>query len=189
MPSKFTTVLIAVSGTLALTFGVAAGGDAVAAAQSDQKIASWSPSDLRVSKTLNPVTIGACNAGFGDVSVAALNAKGFGKIDLKCGHEKAGYVHIRTRHQRDWQTLVDQAGGGAPWDDLMMFALAQATSAPMTGFPRATPRDANKLCYVTPIQLKNRQGRVIKTFYPSVVVSKNNRIVITNFPTTTPYCN
>ena len=186
MPSTFTSALVAGFVAFSLVFGTAS-GPAVASRHPDAP--SWSPSVLRPTKTLNPVTIGACNAGFGDVSVQAMSARGLGKIDLKCGNANSGYVHIRDRHQRDWQKLVDQAGGGAPWDDLMMFAVVQATATPSPGFPRATPRDASKLCYAAPVQLKNRSGHVIKTFYPSVIVSKNNRIVITAFPTNAPYCN
>jgi hypothetical protein len=61
---------------------------------------------------LDPITIGACNAGFGDVSVASWET-GIGHVDLFCGDGKSGYVHIRTEHQSQWQTVVDGAGGGA----------------------------------------------------------------------------
>lgn len=137
---------------------------------------------------LDPGTIGLCNAGFGDVSVQNFQAKNLGKIDLFCGDSASGYVHIRTRHQSDWQTVINQAGGGALWDDFMVYAVNGSVSAPSPNYPVNIGN--NKWCYTTPIQIKNTQGVVTKTLHPTVIVSVNNKKVITAFPTTTaPNCN
>ena len=129
---------------------------------------------------LDPITIGACNAGFGDVSVASWET-GIGHVDLFCGDDKSGYVHIRTGHQAQWQTVVDGAGGGAYWDDFMVFATGSIVTAPGPGFPK--DEGDGKLCYSAPILIKNEEGNVVDTHNPTVIVSANNKKIITSFPT------
>ena len=185
MSSTFTSGVAAVVVAVSLAVGSGAGS---AAAAAPEDAPSWSPSDLRPSKALNPIAIGACNAGFGDVSVEAIQARGLGKVDLRCGHTGAGYVHIRTKHQKDWEQIIALAGGGALWDDLMVYAVKSALNAPMSGFPRRSPSDGSKMCYSAPVQIRDKRGVVKRTIYPSVLVSRNNKIVITAFPTNSPYC-
>lgn len=137
---------------------------------------------------LDPGTIGLCNAGFGDVSVQSFQAKGLGKIDLFCGDSASGYVHIRSRHQADWQAVINLAGGGGNWDDLMVFAVNASVTAPSPGYPFNIGN--NKWCYTSPVIIRKANGVVVRTLHPTVIVSTNNKKVITAFPTTTaPSCN
>ncbi|MDO5052020.1 MAG: hypothetical protein Q4E05_03900 [Pseudoclavibacter sp.] len=46
-----------------------------------------------------------------------------------------------------------------------------------------------KVCYSTPVQIRDSQGNVVDTMNPSVIVSENNKHVITSIPTSnTPHC-
>jgi hypothetical protein len=129
---------------------------------------------------LNPAIIGLCNGGLGDVSVDSWETD-IGHVDLLCGDDKSGYVHIRAKHQVDWQTVVDSAGGGANWDDFMVFATGSIVTAPASGFPKDV--GAGKLCYSAPILIKNAQGDVVDTYNPTVLVSANNKKIISSYPT------
>ena len=138
----------------------------------------------RVQTRLNPVTIGLCNSGFGEVVVSSFTSKFDGAVKLKCGDSAAGYVHIRTNHRSQWQA---QMGGPGLWDDYMVWASAQALSAPSL----ANTQAGNKRCYTTPIevfQVINGAQTYWKTIRPSVVVSMNNKIVITSIPSTVSTC-
>jgi len=159
----------------------------IASAYTPPAVGGYSPSAV-AKPDLDPGTIALCNAGFGNVSVQNFQAKGLGKIDLFCGDSASGYVHIRSRHQADWQAVINLAGGGGNWDDLMVFAVNASVTAPSSGYPFNIGN--NKWCYTTPIQIKNSKGVVVRTLHPTVVVSTNNKKVITAFPTTTaPSCN
>lgn len=136
-----------------------------------------------VTPDLAPGTIALCNSGFGDVSVDNYQAKGIGKIDLFCGDGTSGYIHIRNRHESQWATVVP----GSNWDDIMDFSVRQSVQTPSSGYPKNI--GSNKYCYSTPIQIKNSKGVVVKTYHPTVIVSVNNKKVITAYPTTSaPNC-
>lgn len=134
----------------------------------------------------NPATIALCNLGFGDVEVTSYLAVAIGEASLFCGDAYSGYVHIRSQHGSQWQQVVDMAGGGMNWDDLMDFATKSALWVPSPDYPVNV--GDGKYCYTTPILIKNSQGQVIKSMSPTVIVSVNNRKVITSIPTTTPSC-
>lgn len=139
------------------------------------------------SPRLPPLTIAACNAGLGDMRISTFVSRQFGLISLRCGDARSGYVHIRTRHQKDWQRVVDMAGGGGNWDDLMEFVTRQSIEAPSPGYPREI-RDG-KLCFTTPAMILSRSGLVIRVLSPTVITSRDNRKVITSIPTTgSPSC-
>ena len=133
---------------------------------------------------LNPITIGLCNTGFGDVVVSSFTSKFDGALKLKCGDSASGYVHIRSRHQPEWEA---QKPGSGLWDDYMVWASAQALTSPVL----ANTQIGNKRCYTTPIdlfQVVNGQQVYWKTLNPTVVVSMNNKILITSIPSTTSTC-
>lgn len=133
---------------------------------------------------LNPWTIGACNAGFGDTEVASFASRFDGKVLLRCGSDSRGYVHIRSRHEQDWK---NQMGGPGNWDDYMVWASDNALRAPAV----AVTQPGNKRCYSTPIAVYrqvNGQRQNWNTFQARVIVSINNKIVITAFPTSSSWC-
>lgn len=131
---------------------------------------------------LDPGTIALCNAGFGDVSVKSYDVPVLDHIDMLCGDDASGYVHIRKNHENDWQTLVDKYGGGTNWDDFMEYALAQSVTAPSDGYPIDIGGD--KYCYTTPIEIFDRDGNPLATINPTIIVSANNKKIITAVPTT-----
>lgn len=138
----------------------------------------------RIQTRLNPVTIGLCNSGFGDVVVSSFASKFDGAVKLKCGNSASGYVHIRANHQPQWQA---QMGGTGLWDDYMVWASAQVLTAPSL----ANTQAGNKRCYTTAIevfQVINGAHVYWKTIRPSVVVSMNNKIVVTSIPSTVSTC-
>jgi hypothetical protein len=102
------------------------------------------------------------------------------KVTLYCGDSNSGYVHIRERHQRDWQAPVNDMGGGN-WDDFAEFAIQMSLEHPAAGYPKNI--GGNKRCYSTPITMLKNDGTAYKTLNPSVIASYNNQLVITAFPT------
>lgn len=148
--------------------------------------------------SLNPISIGLCNIGQQSHvidSVASGSGRGIslGIIDLKCGTEKTGYVHIRKNHEKDWQYFINKHpavfGPFVLWDDFMWFATSQALAAPNPSYNMPQRIPGQKVCYSTPVQIRDSQGNVVDTMNPSVIVSENNKLVITSIPTSnTPHC-
>jgi hypothetical protein len=143
-----------------------------------------SNSSTSIRLLLNPLTIGFCNVGFGDLVVQDFNSTLDGKVPLRCGDQASGYVHIRARHEIDWQ---NQMGGPGLWDDYMVWATKAALEA-----PSLVTNQANlKRCYTTPIQVYRvvNGARVFwKVFNPSVIVSTNSKKVVTSIPTNIATC-
>lgn len=147
------------------------------------------------SRPLNPISIGLCNAGqkthvIGSQAAGVRNNINLGVIDLKCGTSTAGYVHIRERHQKDWSYFTTKYPIGGTWDDFMWFATksAIATPAAQYGMPKRIGK-TGKVCYSTNVQIKNPKGIVMDSLNPSVIVSENNKYVITSIPTSnSPHC-
>lgn len=105
---------------------------------------------------------------------------------LYCGTaSSSGYLHIQAAHQTEWQARVTAAGGGAAWDDLMDFATAESLATPGT----RSSQPNNKTCYSTPVEIYDAYTFRLKfVFNPTVVVSNNNRLVVTSYPTTSANC-
>jgi hypothetical protein len=138
----------------------------------------------RIQTRLNPLVIGLCNAGVADLVVATMNSSADGAVDLKCGTSAEGYVHIRARHQTAWE---NQKGSGGLWDDFMVWATTNALAAPSLVINLA----GSKRCYTTPLvvfKYVNGAPQYVKTFNPTIIVSSNNKKVITSIPTNTPSC-
>jgi hypothetical protein len=136
------------------------------------------------SSRLNPLVIGLCNAGVLGLSVSTFPSTVDGQVDLKCGTSAEGYVHIRSGHQASWE-LQNPIGG--PWDDFMVWATSRALSVPSS----VVNLPGSKRCYTTPIKIVryvNGTIQLVKTFNPTVIVSTNNKIVITSIPTTKSSC-
>lgn len=146
-----------------------------------------SMSQVSESSAFPPPAIAFCNAGFGEYTVTTYTSRALGTIRLRCGDSRDGYVHIRQRHERAWQRVVDIAGGGGNWDDLMDFMTRQAIEAPSPGYPEDVGR--GKLCFTTPALIISNEGVVVRTLMPTVIVSRDNKKVITSIPTTgSPDC-
>lgn len=82
---------------------------------------------------------------------------------------------------------LNQMGGPGLWDDYMVWATTNALASPSM----VKPQPGNKNCYTTPISVYRTvdgKPKFWKVFNPSVVVSVNNKKVITSIPTTTTNC-
>lgn len=141
------------------------------------------PPGLATASLLGPIDALNCNtlkrASHVVTTYQARSRPGFsgGRIKLECGTEKGyGYRHIRAGHQGDWTRKMEPMRGN--WDDFMDFATRQSLVAPS----KIADQGGGKLCYTTPVQVRNSKGQVLKTFYPRVIISKTNRRVITLYP-------
>lgn len=67
--------------------------------------------------------------------------------------------------------------GGGKWDDLMNWAVNAILTQPLHTFVEP----GLKACYTAPIQII-QNGKVVSTFYPTVIISTNNRVIITAYP-------
>lgn len=134
---------------------------------------------------LDPVDSLQCNvrnnANHMVTSYTAVAGGGFagGTIRLFCGTSTtSGFKHIRDRHQADWAAKLTKYGLGGTWDDFMDFATRQSLAAPS----RAVDQGYGKSCYTTPVQIRRADGVIAETFYPRVIISRNNTLVITSIP-------
>lgn len=141
------------------------------------------PPGVASASLLGPVDALNCNtlkrAGHVVTTYQAKKKPGFsgGRIKLECGvDQSSGYRHIRYRHQNDWTRKMAPMRGN--WDDFMDFATRQSLAAPSN----FVDQGGGRLCYTTLIQVRDRPGKVIKSFYPRIAISKNNRRVITSIP-------
>lgn len=106
-----------------------------------------------------------------------------GKVKLLCGNSKAGYRHINSKHSKQWVDVVtwDGRGRASEWDSLM----TQATAATLSHPDRIYSEKGSKLCYGAKItSWRKKNGKVVKqkTWNTAVVVSKNNKTVVTAYP-------
>lgn len=171
------------------TFTALETGESVQVPMAAAPTPDTSDEDMAQPLGLNPITIAQCNAGYSNVTVADMPSAKDGLVALKCGFQNSGYVHIRQKHEKDWQYFLDKYPIGGTWDDYMLFATKNALKAPdpKIGMPQVIPGD--KRCYATPVQIRNPKGVVVDTIHPTIIVSMNNRIVITSFPTSnSPHC-
>lgn len=101
-----------------------------------------------------------------------------GQVRLNCGEwDTAGYNHIEYGHRLEWQNIMPGgAAGGGVWDDFMEFVIGATLTAPETW----TDEGNNKLCFDTLIQIVVDDQ--VWDYYWPVIVSENNRIVITTYP-------
>lgn len=101
-----------------------------------------------------------------------------GTINLTCGSAGFGYKHIEAGHASQWGHFASLADG--TWDDFMSFAVGTTLAAPAV----IANNGIDKLCYVAPIFFSN--GSSSFTIYSKVIISMNNRWVITAYPSSSP---
>lgn len=134
---------------------------------------------------LGPVDRFNCNVSKNENwNITSYKAKNFssfagGKINLKCGTAASGYKHIKNGHGSQWQQQINAVGGTGNWDDLMSFATKQILNKP--GMIRSA--GSNKLCYTAPIEIANTKRTKKVKLNPTVIISMNNKLVITSYPT------
>jgi hypothetical protein len=92
----------------------------------------------------------------------------------------------KTIWSKDWQQVLTLSHGSGYWDDQMAFAVQEIVKAPEVGYPKDA--GSQKLCYSAPMMIVNPSYKYSKTYHPTVIVSVNNKLVITAYPTTSPNC-
>jgi hypothetical protein len=103
-------------------------------------------------------------------------------VKMFCGNSSSGYLHI-SQHAGEWQSRVSAAGGGTNWDDLMDYGTTQALAHPT----RSINQGSQKTCDQTLVTIQKANGSSF-SFYAAVVISQNNKLIITSFPPSTSYC-
>lgn len=137
---------------------------------------------------LDPVDVFNCNVRKNsNHTVNNYTAKAFGSftggtVALKCETAEDGWIHIKRQHADQWQYKLDRVAGTGTWDDLMGFAVKEALSHPGT----IANGGQGKLCFSTPIEL--HRGTTVVKFNPTVIISMNNRKVITAYPSNRQQC-
>ncbi|GAA2190396.1 hypothetical protein GCM10009786_27530 [Leucobacter alluvii] len=103
---------------------------------------------------------------------------------MRCGiADGAGYLHIEFRHGSQW---VKKGQWHSPypaseWDMFMMKASRQALAKPLS----TVDQGSNKYCYQSTVTQTHYTAKGLqdqRTWPMSVVISANNKIVITSFP-------
>ncbi|MDQ1123455.1 hypothetical protein QE412_002028 [Microbacterium trichothecenolyticum] len=101
-----------------------------------------------------------------------------GVAKLVCGNSQFGWRHIAGRHGQDYQNIVTKYRLGRSWDDFAKWAMSTTVGAPQA----APVRNNNTWGYTAPIQIKNKQGQVVRTYSMLVSVSRSDEKIITAFP-------
>lgn len=113
-----------------------------------------------------------------------------GQVDLKCGDDNSGYKHINQRHSGQWveRTTWHGAAPSSDWDLWLLTYIDVTLRYPSKVISQA----GQKSCYEAPFtqQWKNSKGQVLdsRTWYVVVIISQNNRKIITSYPPTNSYC-
>lgn len=131
-------------------------------------------------RLLNPFDWLSCNNPNDPFHVITTwSSKYQGNVALQCGKATtSGYNHISARHKVEWQNLINRFGGGSSWDDFMAYVTKAALSSPSAIYGAGF----EKVCYTTPINMINHNNGDKATLSPTIIISSNNKIVITSYP-------
>lgn len=111
--------------------------------------------------------------------ITSWGSKYHGNIALECGSAtSSGYNHIKSRHEKEWADLIKRFGGESSWDDFMAYVSKSSLSSPSAIYGAGF----GKTCYTTPVNMINHKNGDKVTLKPTVVISTNNKRVITSYP-------
>lgn len=97
---------------------------------------------------------------------------------LRCGTaQNWSYRHIKARHMNDWQNKANYIGDN--WRSFADWAWTQTLSRPCSKY-RQLSNDT--LQYVAPIQIRDRNGRVVHQFGTRVSIARRSQNIITAYP-------
>lgn len=102
-----------------------------------------------------------------------------GVAKLVCGNYSYGWRHIADRHGQDYQNIVTKYQLGRSWDDFAKWAMSTTVGAPQSAPINSSN---NTWSYTAPIEIKNNQGQVVRTYSMRVAVSRSDEKIITAFP-------
>lgn len=99
-----------------------------------------------------------------------------GRTALKCGNSKVGWLHIQKDHASQWQKSL--AGLPGDYGDIADFSISQGL-----GWAYGSVAETGgKTCFIAPIQIKDADDNILSKFWVHVIVSQQNRQVITAYP-------
>jgi len=108
-----------------------------------------------------------------------------GTVKMQCGTKKQwGLRHIRHGHGSDWKAV---SGFRGSWTKFLDWAIREALYRSEV----VVSQPDNKRCYSAPMvlyKMVNGKPQYWKTRYTNVVVSKNNRTIISAFPSRKAWC-
>lgn len=102
-----------------------------------------------------------------------------GVAKLVCGTAGYGWRHIAQRHGQDYQNIVNKYQLGQSWQDFAKWAMSTTVGAPQSA-PVNTSN--NTWSYTAPIQIRNKQGQVVRTYSMLVAISRSDEKIITAYP-------
>lgn len=98
---------------------------------------------------------------------------------LQCGTQTtSGLRHINCEHGQDWENIRVRYAIADDWSDLMSFALGQTLRS-----RNPTSQVGSKVTCVAPIQIKNSNNEVVRTYDVIVPIGILGELVITCYPT------
>lgn len=105
------------------------------------------------------------------------NASGVAK--LECGNSGYGWRHIAAGKAQDWQNIINKYNLGTDWATFAKWNIGNTVGAPAS----APDNSANKTyTYQAPLQIRNAQGQVVRTYTVKVPVGSTTERIITVFP-------
>lgn len=146
-------------------------------------------------KSIGPYGNTYCNTAESSFALKRYQTSGVwsyegGKTSLKCGNSSYGFKHIQQRHAAQWISRYAKLGptNGLDWSDILDFALTTTLDAPYIANP-IRPGSANKTCFAGIVEARSYPGnKLLFRYEPTVVVSQNNRHIITAIPSTKEEC-
>ena len=102
-----------------------------------------------------------------------------GIISFHCGNSEFGFNHIKKNHpEHEWHGIM---GGKASWTAYLRYLQRSALKRPNL----VRTQDRQKVCYTTPVELYRviaGKPKYWKTVHPSIIISANNKKIITTVP-------
>lgn len=131
-------------------------------------------------RLLNPFDwLSCCSPNAPFRVITTWSSKYQGNDALQCGKATTnGYNHISDQHKNNWQDLINRFDDGSSWDDIMAYVTQPALSSPSAIYGAGF----EKICNTTPINMINHNNGDKATLSPTILISSNNKIVITSYP-------
>lgn len=102
-----------------------------------------------------------------------------GVAKLECGNSSYGWRHIAAGKAQDWQNIINKYNLGTDWATFAKWNIGNTVGAPAS----APYNSANQTyTYQAPLQIRNAQGQVVRTYTVKVPVGSTTERIITAFP-------
>ncbi len=103
-----------------------------------------------------------------------------GVAKLECGSTNGyGWRHIASGKAQDWQNILDKWKIESTWADFAKWNISNTVGAPASA-PYNSTNDT--YTYQAPLQIKDANGKVVRTYTVKVPVGAKTERIITAFP-------